>query len=152
MRSWRCCVDTVLASDEQRIRFRIGINLRDVIADGEDIFGDGVNVAARLELKDDVAAFTIAEIAQALPERVEYRRALALYRSNPYKIIPSIIGLALLPIQPDIKRCLTSSKTSPSWIPSNTSAIRRCPILLTPIQEIYRQPALGCARGIPIDC
>ena len=35
--------------DEWRIRFRIGINLGDVIADGEDIFGDGVNVAARLE-------------------------------------------------------------------------------------------------------
>src|SRR5271156_2812028 len=35
--------------DEQRIRFRIGINLGDVIAEGDDIFGDGVNVAARLE-------------------------------------------------------------------------------------------------------
>jgi adenylate cyclase len=31
------------------IRFRIGINLGDVIAEEEDIFGDGVNVAARLE-------------------------------------------------------------------------------------------------------
>src|SRR6516225_6416817 len=35
--------------DEQRIRLRIGINLGDVIAEGDDIFGDGVNVAARLE-------------------------------------------------------------------------------------------------------
>src|SRR5580700_4851513 len=35
--------------DERRIRFRIGINLGDVIAEGDDIFGDGVNVAARLE-------------------------------------------------------------------------------------------------------
>jgi TolB-like protein/cytochrome c-type biogenesis protein CcmH/NrfG len=35
--------------EERRIRFRIGINLGDVIAEGEDIFGDGVNVAARLE-------------------------------------------------------------------------------------------------------
>jgi TolB-like protein/Flp pilus assembly protein TadD len=35
--------------DEQRIRFRIGINLGDVIAEDNDIFGDGVNVAARLE-------------------------------------------------------------------------------------------------------
>ena len=34
---------------ERRIKFRIGINLGDVIADGGDIFGDGVNVAARLE-------------------------------------------------------------------------------------------------------
>jgi len=35
--------------DERRIRLRIGINLGDVIAEGDDIFGDGVNVAARLE-------------------------------------------------------------------------------------------------------
>jgi adenylate cyclase len=35
--------------DARRIKFRIGINLGDVIADGDDIFGDGVNVAARLE-------------------------------------------------------------------------------------------------------
>jgi hypothetical protein len=34
---------------DQRIRFRIGINLGDVIAEEYDIFGDGVNVAARLE-------------------------------------------------------------------------------------------------------
>jgi TolB-like protein/class 3 adenylate cyclase len=35
--------------DERRIKFRIGINLGDVIAERDDIFGDGVNVAARLE-------------------------------------------------------------------------------------------------------
>jgi TolB-like protein len=34
---------------EKRIEFRIGINLGDVIAEEHDIFGDGVNVAARLE-------------------------------------------------------------------------------------------------------
>src|SRR6266851_241800 len=37
------------ATDDRQIRFRIGINLGDVIAEGGDIFGDGVNVAARLE-------------------------------------------------------------------------------------------------------
>ncbi len=34
---------------ERRMQFRIGINLGDVIVDGEQIYGDGVNVAARLE-------------------------------------------------------------------------------------------------------
>src|SRR5213079_2459882 len=34
---------------ERRIEFRIGVNLGDVIVQDEDIFGDGVNVAARLE-------------------------------------------------------------------------------------------------------
>ena len=33
----------------QQLRFRVGVNLGDVIVDGSDIYGDGVNVAARLE-------------------------------------------------------------------------------------------------------
>jgi class 3 adenylate cyclase/pimeloyl-ACP methyl ester carboxylesterase len=35
--------------DDRRIVFRIGINVGDIIIDGQDIFGDGVNIAARLE-------------------------------------------------------------------------------------------------------
>src|SRR5262245_24673945 len=35
--------------DERRIIFRIGVNIGDVIVEEHDIFGDGVNVAARLE-------------------------------------------------------------------------------------------------------
>jgi class 3 adenylate cyclase/pimeloyl-ACP methyl ester carboxylesterase len=34
---------------DKRIEFRMGINIGDVIEDGNDVFGDGVNVAARLE-------------------------------------------------------------------------------------------------------
>jgi adenylate cyclase len=35
--------------EDKRISFRIGVNLGDVIIDGDDIYGDGVNIAARLE-------------------------------------------------------------------------------------------------------
>src|SRR5690606_23070123 len=35
--------------EERRIQFRIGINVGDVIVDDTDIFGGGVNIAARLE-------------------------------------------------------------------------------------------------------
>jgi adenylate cyclase len=38
-------------AEEDALRFRIGINLGDVIVQGEDIYGDGVNVAARLEAR-----------------------------------------------------------------------------------------------------
>jgi adenylate cyclase len=34
---------------ESRVEFRIGINVGDVIIDGDDVYGDGVNIAARLE-------------------------------------------------------------------------------------------------------
>ena len=53
----RCAVDVQrgmaerneAVAAERRIEFRIGINVGDIIGDGGDIFGDGVNVAARLE-------------------------------------------------------------------------------------------------------
>src|SRR5262252_2846940 len=35
--------------EDRRMLFRIGINLGDILLDGDDILGDGVNVAARLE-------------------------------------------------------------------------------------------------------
>src|ERR1700745_3212700 len=35
--------------EDKRISFRIGVNLGDIIVEPEDIFGDGVNIAARLE-------------------------------------------------------------------------------------------------------
>jgi class 3 adenylate cyclase/TolB-like protein len=53
----RCAVDVQRSmaerneavTPERRIQFRIGINVGDIIGDGSDIYGDGVNVAARLE-------------------------------------------------------------------------------------------------------
>ena len=36
-------------TEDRQLRYRIGINLGDIVIDGDDILGDGVNVAARLE-------------------------------------------------------------------------------------------------------
>ncbi|HVC11952.1 MAG TPA: adenylate/guanylate cyclase domain-containing protein [Burkholderiales bacterium] len=52
---WAAAVQTAVASDQagqspaRQIAFRMGVNLGDVIDEDNDIFGDGVNVAARLE-------------------------------------------------------------------------------------------------------
>ena len=40
---------TLEAPEQERLRLRIGVNLGDVILDEDDIYGDGVNIAARLE-------------------------------------------------------------------------------------------------------
>jgi adenylate cyclase len=51
---------------EQRIEFRIGINVGDVIATGDDIHGDGVNVASRLEALAEPGGILVAANAHAM--------------------------------------------------------------------------------------
>ena len=50
-------------SQDRRIEFRIGINVGDVIFENEDIFGDGVNIAARLESIAEPNGIIISEDA-----------------------------------------------------------------------------------------
>jgi adenylate cyclase len=47
---------------EKRIEFRIGINLGDIIRDGRDIFGDGVNIAARLEALAEPGGICVSQV------------------------------------------------------------------------------------------
>ena len=66
----RCAVDIQRGMAERnsevptdkRIEFRIGINVGDIIIDGDDIFGDGVNVAARLETLADPGGIMVSSV------------------------------------------------------------------------------------------
>jgi TolB-like protein/class 3 adenylate cyclase len=51
-------------SAERRLDFRIGINLGDIVAEDHDIYGDGVNVAARLEALAEPAGICISRVVQ----------------------------------------------------------------------------------------
>jgi adenylate cyclase len=52
------------APEDRRIRFRIGINLGDIIVEDDDIFGDGVNVAARLEALAEPGGICISRVVR----------------------------------------------------------------------------------------
>jgi adenylate cyclase len=59
--------------DERRITFRIGINLGDVIAEEHDIFGDGVNVAARLEALAEPGGICVSRVVRdQVRDRLDY--------------------------------------------------------------------------------
>jgi adenylate cyclase len=58
---------------EGRIEFRVGINLGDIIAEGEDIFGDGVNVAARLEALAEPGGICVSRVVRdQVRDRLDY--------------------------------------------------------------------------------
>jgi adenylate cyclase len=58
--------------EEQRIVFRVGINLGDVVIDGDDIHGDGVNVAARLEALAEPGGMCVSgKVYEEVRDRIE---------------------------------------------------------------------------------
>jgi adenylate cyclase len=101
-------------AEDRRIRFRVGINLGDVIVDGGDIFGDGVNVAARLESLSDPGGMCVSrmvrdQIRDKLPYAFEdlgeqsvknIARPLRVYALRPKAVadLPASSVQATLPI------------------------------------------------------
>ena len=68
-------------SEERRIQYRIGINLGDIVIDGDDILGEGVNIAARLEglaepggvcISDVVHQSVVGKLELAFEDRGEH--------------------------------------------------------------------------------
>jgi adenylate cyclase len=59
--------------EERRIGSRIGVNLGDIIVDQRDIFGDGVNVAARLEALAEPGGVCISRVVRdQIREKLPY--------------------------------------------------------------------------------
>ena len=60
-------------AEDKRITFRVGLNLGDIIVDGDDIFGDGVNVAARLEALAEPGGICISRtVRDHIGDRLPY--------------------------------------------------------------------------------
>src|SRR5947209_16668281 len=59
--------------EDKRITFRVGINLGEVIAEEDDIYGDGVNVAARLEALAEPGGICISRVVRdQVRDRLDY--------------------------------------------------------------------------------
>jgi adenylate cyclase len=111
---------SVAIPEDRRVEFRIGINVGDIIIDGGDIYGDGVNIAARVEslaspgeicLSDNAyqqikgkLAFDVSDLGEqhlkniAQPVRV-YGVRLDGTPERPALVLPDKPSIAVLPFQ-----------------------------------------------------
>jgi TolB-like protein/Tfp pilus assembly protein PilF len=126
----RCALDVQRGMDgrnadvppEQRIEFRVGINVGDVVVEGDDLLGDGVNVVARLEGFAEPGSICISEAAyQHIRDKLDLNfedagqqqlkniaRPVRVYRvrlsgaapsSRPALPLPDKPSIAVLPFQ-----------------------------------------------------
>ncbi len=74
----------VAIAADNRIELRIGINLGDVIVEGDDLYGDGVNIAARIEaLADAGGVFVSNTVHDHVRDRLPWCRPAAPARFTP---------------------------------------------------------------------
>src|SRR5215831_409980 len=107
--------DTGVAADN-RIELRIGINLGDVIVEGDDLYGDGVNIAARIEaLADPGGVFVSNTVHDQVRDRLPFlfedlgeqqvkniARPVRVYRSPIAGSVPIAKATPPLPDNPSI--------------------------------------------------
>ncbi|HLZ66183.1 MAG TPA: adenylate/guanylate cyclase domain-containing protein [Aliidongia sp.] len=104
------------APADQRMLFRIGVNLGDVLVEGDDILGDGVNVAARLEGLAEAGGICISEdvhrhvegkidvgfVDMGVHQLKNIARPVRVYRARLEQIAPQRSPGPALPDRPSI--------------------------------------------------
>lgn len=111
-------------SDDQRIRYRAGVHMADIVVDGDDILGDGVNVAARIEALADPGGICITDtVHSSVRGRVD--AAFEDMGEQPIKNMPGLrvwrwvrSNDAALP-QPAATRAQDAEKPSIAVLPFN---------------------------------
>ena len=115
---------------ERRIEFRVGINLGDVIADEEDIHGDGVNVAARLQALAEPGGLAVSG---SIHDQVRDRLALTFEDcgeqevkniARPVRVFAlSPATIAALPDAPDAEQAPARAMRHPLGLPLPLGAL-----------------------------
>jgi adenylate cyclase len=101
--------------EDRKMEFRIGINLGDVIQEGERIYGDGVNIAARVEGLADPGGICISGSAY---EQIENKLALGYdyIGEHTVKNIVKPIRVYKVPTGPEtLQKVIDEKRPAPSW-------------------------------------
>jgi hypothetical protein len=107
---------------ESRIEFRVGINVGDIISDGSDIYGDGVNLAARLEALAEPGGIYVSRVVHdQVRDKLSFADGIsediitALSKLRWFFVIARNSSFTYKGMAVDVKKSLASSVCATSW-------------------------------------
>jgi TolB-like protein/class 3 adenylate cyclase len=124
-------------SEERQIRFRIGINLGDVIVEAHDIFGDGVNVAARLEALAEPGGICVSRVVR---DQVRGRLELAFEDMGEQQIKNIARPVRVYAWRPRGTANAPMTKVSSTTTASPTVVAPRLSIVVLPFANLSNDP------------
>jgi adenylate cyclase len=135
--------------EDKRITFRIGVNLGDVIVEEHDIFGDGVNVAARLEALAQPGGISVSRVVRdQVRDKVPF--AFEDLGEQQFKNIARPVRVYALP--PEVVEMSPASRAPLAASSSGSARAPRLSIMVLPFSNLSSDPEQGYfADGITDD-
>jgi adenylate cyclase len=124
-------------AEDRRIRFRIGINLGDVIVEDDDIFGDGVNVAARLEALAEPGGLCVSRMVR---DQVRDKLAYAFEDLGEQNVKNIARPVRVYALRPEAVADLPASSVPPITSISQPAVAPRLSIAVLPFANLGSDP------------
>lgn len=129
-------LQSVAAATDHSLRFRMGLNLGDVIAEDGDLYGEGVNIAARLQALAEPGGIILSE---AVREHVARKLSLALEDLGPMSL-------------KNIERAVRAFAIHPGGPPETGGKRERIGICVLPFTNMSGDPEQDCfSAGVTED-
>src|SRR5271166_5489058 len=123
--------------EDQRITFRIGVNLGDIIVDGDDIYGDGVNIAARLEALAEPGGVCISRVVR---DQIRDKLPYPFEDMGEQSVKNIARPVRVYALRPEAVAELPAWSAPPAASTSQTPAAPRLSIVVLPFANLSNDP------------